>query len=97
MNRNHDIINIKSRNNANENIFIEGNVIKKSNRAMLIEKTNLGQKDNYGNITLSSSIYNNEYKKKFAVILFSDKENEAKFFNDLNQARIFYEKLIIKK
>lgn len=92
MNRNRDIIKIKSKSNKNENLYLEGNIIKQSSMVMLIEKTSVRQEDKFGDFSLSSQFNADELKKPFAVILKSNNENEASFFDDIEQAKIFYEK-----
>jgi len=90
MNKKHVIVNAKSDIFLTDYFQIEGNIIEKSESSMLIEKTNIYQKNTDGGYTLSSQYDVKEQRKPYAVILFNNEGNETVFFKYLEDAYTFY-------
>jgi hypothetical protein len=88
--RRHIIVNIKSDVFLTDHYQIEGNIIEESNSCMLLEKTNVYQKNVGSGYTSSSQFDMIEQSKPYAVIMFNKGENEAVFFKFLEDARKFY-------
>jgi hypothetical protein len=91
MTRRHIIVNAKSDVFLTDHYQIEGNIIEKSNLSMLLEKTNIYQKNIGSGYTSSSQFDAIEQSKPYAVIMFNEGKNEVMFFKYLEDARKFYD------
>jgi hypothetical protein len=91
MRKKHVIVNVKSDVFLTDYYQIEGNRIEESESGMLVEKTNIHQKNTDGGYTSSSQYDVKEQSKPYVVILFNNGGNEAIFFKYLEDAHKFYE------
>lgn len=90
MSRRREVIKIK-RDDEIDYLYLEGNVLDYSGKHMLMEIINLHQRDKYDNFSLSGEYSTSEYSKPFAVVSFDGKNDKAIFFDDLEQAHVFFD------
>lgn len=92
MTRKRTMIMVKSGEIASDHYEIQGNILDENHRGLLLETTDMYQKHTPGNHTQVATANTQETTKPFAVVLIKQNGNEATFFEDEHQARIFYEK-----
>ncbi len=91
MSRRREVIKIK-KNDETDYLYLEGNVLDHSKNIMLMELTNLRQKDIYDNYCLSEEYTSGEQTKPYAVVRFNENGDDATFFDDREQANVFFDK-----
>ncbi len=91
MSRRREVIKIK-KDDETDYLYLEGNVLDHSENIMLMELTNLRQKDIYDNYSLSEEYTSREQTKPYAVVRFDENGDDASFFDDPEQAHIFFDK-----
>lgn len=91
MDRRREVIKIK-KDDRTDYLYLVGNVLDHSENIMLMELINLRQKDKYDNFSLSEEYKSGEQIKPFAVVIFDENGDDAIFFDDKEQANIFFDK-----
>jgi len=92
------VIQVKINEDSITHYIIDGNILKKSKTCILLEETTLWEKSKDGDYSPSSSDVEPERKRPYVVILCykdhdlldSTKENDARFFDNLEDALRYY-------